>query len=340
MKTELLAGLAARLAYVTPSHQFPLGGVMPVARRHQLLEWARRNDAWVIEDDYDSEYRYGINPVPPLHALEESSKVIYLGTISKTLAPTLRIGYLVVPHDLQEVFATAKQLTDRHSPLTEQTASASLIESGAYERHIRRARRLNAERRETLLNVLRLKFSGRIVIEGADAGLHIIVRFRDLPRSLETALIETARRASVDLHSISPLYALGSHQPDQASLVMGYAVSIPAGSRAGCIFWRKPSCRFWLSPRRRGVTRCSAIYFEINWLSLFSGSSFRGLGSKLSSPFRRSRPAGRDSNRTRAGGTLGMSALRPSVPEAARPLPARFGRSTGRISMSALASRR
>lgn len=225
MNPELLAGIQAELAYVTPSHQFPLGGVMPVSRRHQLLEWARRNNAWVIEDDYDSEYRYDINPVPPLYALEDSSNVIYLGTISKTLSPTLRIGYLVVPHDLQKVFATAKQLTDRHSPLTEQTALASMIESGAYERHVRAARRLNAERRETLLTALRLKFADRIVIEGAKAGLHIVVWFSDLPQSMEAALMRAGERLGVGLHPVTALYDPDADaiRPDRVGLVMGYS---------------------------------------------------------------------------------------------------------------------
>ncbi|MBQ0822740.1 PLP-dependent aminotransferase family protein [Microvirga sp. HBU67558] len=225
LRTDLLAGIDAGLVYVTPSHQFPLGGVMPVSRRHRLLEWARQHDAYVIEDDYDSEYRYDINPVPPLHGLEDSGNVIYLGTISKTLSPTLRIGYLVVPPGLQDVFAVAKRLTDRHSPANEQEALASLIEGGAYERHVRRVRRLNGERRQTLLNVLRLKFGDRIAVDGADAGLHIVVRFKDLPQSLEAALIERARLAGVGVHSTSPLYSPGADgiRADHVSLVMGYS---------------------------------------------------------------------------------------------------------------------
>lgn len=225
LDVERLAGVAARLAYVTPSHQFPLGGVMPVSRRHQLLEWARRHDAYVIEDDYDSEYRYDIKPVPPLRGLEDSGSVIYLGTISKTLSPALRIGYLVAPPDLQDVFATAKRLTDRHSPLTEQEALASLIESGAYERHVRRARRLNGERREALLNALRLELADTIAIDGADAGLHIVVWFRDLPASAEAGVIEAARRAGVGVHAIAAFYGKrpGAARPDRAGLVMGYA---------------------------------------------------------------------------------------------------------------------
>lgn len=225
LKTDMLRGVEARLAYVTPSHQFPLGGVMTISRRRQLIEWARQNGAYVIEDDYDSEYRYDINPVPPLHGLGNSDNVVYLGTISKTLSPTLRIGYLVVPPDLQEVFATAKQLIDRHSPVAEQEALASLIESGAYESHVRRVRRLNGERRQTLLNRLRLAFGDRIAIEGADAGLHIVVRLADLPSVLEPALIEEARRIGIGLHSVTSLYdpAIAEAQSDRLSLVMGYS---------------------------------------------------------------------------------------------------------------------
>jgi len=225
LNTNQLRDVAARLAYVTPSHQFPLGGVMPVSRRRELLDWARRNDAYVIEDDYDSEFRYDISPVPPMHVMEGGDRVIYLGTVSKTLSPRLRIGYLVVPPALQEVFATAKQLTDRHSPLSDQEALASFIEGGAYERHVRRVRRLNGERRQTLLGALRLSFADRINIEGADAGLHIVVWFKDLPRSSETKLVEEARRKGVGVHSISSLYAPDrtNHLPENFGLVMGYA---------------------------------------------------------------------------------------------------------------------
>ncbi len=225
MKTELLVGIEARLAYVTPSHQFPLGGVMPIARRHQLLEWARHNNAYVIEDDYDSEYRYDINPVPPLHSLEDPGAVIYLGTISKTLSPMLRIGYLVVPPELQEVFATAKQFADRHSPVAEQEALASLIESGGYESHVRRVRRMNGERREALLGAVRRSFGDRIAVQGADAGLHVVVWFNDLPRLCETTLVEAARSVGLGLHLISPLYGrqLDQGRSDRVGLVMGYA---------------------------------------------------------------------------------------------------------------------
>ncbi|MER8951005.1 PLP-dependent aminotransferase family protein, partial [Mesorhizobium sp. M0809] len=135
------------------------------------------------------------------------------------------IGYLVVPTELQEVFATAKQFADRHSPVAEQEALACLFESGGYEGHVRRVRRLNGERRETLLGALRHSFGDRIAVQGADAGLHVAVWFNDLPRSQETTLVEAARGAGLGLHLISPLYERQSDEGhiDRVGLVMGYA---------------------------------------------------------------------------------------------------------------------
>jgi GntR family transcriptional regulator/MocR family aminotransferase len=231
LQTGNLAGIDARMAYVTPSHQFPLGGVMPINRRHQLLDWARDRDAYVVEDDYDSEYRYDISPVPPLQSLEGGRNVIYLGTVSKTLSPMMRIGYLVVPQQLQEVFATAKQLIDRHTPMTEQEALASFIECGAYESHVRRVRRLNRERREALLTALESTFGEQLTVEGADAGLHVAVWFNELPGSAETALMDAARQRGVGLYGISPLYdsapgATGAPR-ERLGLVMGYSALTP-----------------------------------------------------------------------------------------------------------------
>ncbi len=229
---DRLADSAARLVYVTPSHQFPLGSVMAVARRRQLLDWAARMRAYVVEDDYDSEFRYDIDPVPPLHTLDAHGNVIYLGTVSKTLSPTLRIGYLVVPHELQDAFAMAKQLSDRHSAVLEQEALASVIESGLYESHIRKMRRLHRERRETLLAAIRLKFADRVAIAGADAGLHVVAQFLDLPRSVEAELIAAGRRAGIGLHSVSELYAT-SRRPSMVTLIMGYAALDPARIERG-----------------------------------------------------------------------------------------------------------
>ncbi|MCA2011759.1 PLP-dependent aminotransferase family protein [Cereibacter sphaeroides] len=227
MRTEGLAGLDARLAYLTPSHQFPLGGVMPVGRRQQLLDWARAQDAVVIEDDYDSEYRYDIRPVPPLHGLDTRARVIYLGTISKTLSPTMRLGYLVVPPELVHAFVTAKQFADRHTSLLEQEALASLIEDGGYERHIRRVRRANAQRRAALLQALTEVFGDRVEVEGAQAGLHLVVWFRDLHPDQRDTVIAQALARGVGLYPVDPHYA-APEGPQRAGFLMGYASLDPA----------------------------------------------------------------------------------------------------------------
>jgi GntR family transcriptional regulator/MocR family aminotransferase len=235
MDTGRLAHVQARLAYVTPSHQFPLGGVMPVARRHQLLDWARRSGAHIVEDDYDSEFRYDINPVPPLFGLEAAGGVIYSGTVSKTLSPGLRLGYLVVPAGLQDVFARAKLLADRHAPLLQQEALAHLIESGLYEGHLRRLRRLNHERRASLLAALGHRLGTRIEVEGADAGLHVVVWLNGIGRAQEAALVAQARAGGIGLYPISSLYDpdVPAGLPDRAGLVLGYGALAPRDIERG-----------------------------------------------------------------------------------------------------------
>ncbi|MFH5926307.1 PLP-dependent aminotransferase family protein [Roseomonas xinghualingensis] len=223
MRTDCLP--SARLAYVTPSHQFPLGSVMSAARRQDLLAWAQRIGAYVIEDDYDSEYRFDIAPIPPLQALDHAGRVIYLGTVSKTLSPTLRLGYLVVPASLSEVFAKAKRLADRHTPSLEQEAMAELIGNGAYERHVRRMRRRNGERRVALLSAVSAFLGDIVTVVGADAGLHIVLWLNHVPKGQEDAVIARALEAGIGVYPVSPLYAPASAdtRPDRAGLVMGYA---------------------------------------------------------------------------------------------------------------------
>ncbi|TPG58466.1 PLP-dependent aminotransferase family protein [Roseomonas nepalensis] len=215
---------AARLAYVTPSHQFPLGGVLPAGRRRELLAWARRTGAHVVEDDYDSEYRFDIAPIPALQALDEAGRVLYLGTVSKTLSPTLRLGYLVVPAALSLPFAKAKRLADRHTPSLEQEALAGLIEDGAYERHVRRARRRNGERRAALLAALAATLGEGATVVGAEAGLHAVAWLHGVPRDREDALVARAREAGLGVYPVGPLYAPGeADRPGVAGLVIGYA---------------------------------------------------------------------------------------------------------------------
>lgn len=212
----------ARLAYVTPSHQFPLGGVLSAPRRRSLLAWAASTNGYVIEDDYDGEYRHDIAPIPPLQTLDPQS-VIYTGTFSKILSPTLRLGYLVLPAGLARVFAEAKRLTDRHAPLLEQEALAELLASGAYERHVRSIRRKNAERRSVLLQALSAECGAMVSVGGADTGLHLVIWLDGVGAERESEIAEAARSVGLGLHPVSPLYDTAAPKPGTAGFVLGYA---------------------------------------------------------------------------------------------------------------------
>lgn len=216
---------SVRLVYATPSHQFPLGAMLPIGRRQELLRWAARRQAWIIEDDYDGEFRYGQRPVDALHAIDTEGRVIYIGTFSKALSPQLRLGYLVLPAELVPVFRQAKRLSDRHAPVLDQRALASLIDSGAYERHVRRVRRENDRRRSALLDAIAQHLPADARVVGTTAGLHVVLWLPMLRRQDETAVAAAAREAGVGVHPVSPLYAgpLARVGPRPAGLILGYA---------------------------------------------------------------------------------------------------------------------
>jgi GntR family transcriptional regulator/MocR family aminotransferase len=214
------AAARARLAYVTPSHQFPTGVVMTLPRRLALLAWAERAGAWVVEDDYDSEYRYGGRPVESLQGLDRAGRVIYLGTFSKVMFPALRLGYLVLPPALVGPCTTAKALADTGSPGLEQRALADFIAAGHFERYLRRTRARNRERRAALLAAVAQHLGDRIEVAGANAGLHVLLWLRGLPASATPRIITRAARAGVGVYAPDPFY-LG--RPPGAGLVLGYA---------------------------------------------------------------------------------------------------------------------
>jgi len=164
----------ARMAFVTPSHQFPMGVTMSLARRIDLLEWAHTSGAWILEDDYDSEFRYVERPLAALQGLDTMNRVIYLGTFSKVLFPALRLGYLVVPLDLVNAFVRTLLFATVHLPLLEQIVLANFLKQGHFTRHIRRMRRLYHERQRLLLENARQELSGLLDVQPAPAGMHLI----------------------------------------------------------------------------------------------------------------------------------------------------------------------
>ena len=210
----------ARLAYVTPSHQFPTGVVMTLPRRLALLAWAERAGAWVVEDDYDSEYRYGGRPVESLQGLDRAGRVIYLGTFSKVMFPALRLGYLVLPPALVGPCITAKALADTGSPGLEQRALADFLAAGHFERYLRRTRARNRERRAALLAAVAKHLGDRVEVAGANAGLHLLLWLRGVPAAEAPRIVARAARAGVGVYAPDPFY-LG--RPPGAGLVLGYA---------------------------------------------------------------------------------------------------------------------
>jgi len=210
---------AARLACVTPSHQFPAGSVLPLARRLALLDWARRRGAFVLEDDYDGEFRYTGRPLECLQALDEHGRVLYTGTASKLLFPALRIGWLIAPPALAPHFEDAKALADTGTATLEQLALADFIREGHLERHVRRMRGRLAARRAALMEEVASELGERAQLRGTDAGLHVLLRLDELRMRDVRALREACRRRGVGVYPAAPFYA---RPPRHAEVLLGY----------------------------------------------------------------------------------------------------------------------
>jgi len=171
IEVRRLPSQGVRLIYVTPGHQFPLGTTMTLARRLQLLEWAQKSGAVILEDDYDSEYRYSGRPIPALQGLDGSGLVLYAGSFSKVLFPALRLGYVVVPSGLLHHFEAIQSLTFRHAPMLEQLVLSDFITEGHFGRHLRRMRAVYAERLSVMLDEARQRLAGLLEISSVEAGL-------------------------------------------------------------------------------------------------------------------------------------------------------------------------
>ncbi len=218
----------ARLAFVTPSHQFPLGTTMTLTRRLKLLEWAGRTGSWVVEDDYDSEYRYSGKPLSSLQGLDGSGRVIYLGTFSKVLFPALRLGYLIVPADLVDAFVSVLRLTGAGAPSLEQAALAVFIEEGHFARHVRRMRTLYAGRAQALAAAARRELGGVLEVKAPEAGMHAVGW---LPEGEDDRA--ASRRAAcrgVVTDPLSPNYLAA---PRRSGLLLGFAAATEEDIREG-----------------------------------------------------------------------------------------------------------
>ncbi len=220
----------ARLAYVTPSHQFPTGAVMTFPRRQALLSWAEESGAYIFEDDYDSEFRYQGRPIESLRALDDRGRVIYAGTFSKTLFPALRIGYLVLPPELVAPVGAAKWLASFCNPTLEQLVLGDFLRDGHFERHLRRARLHFARRRAALLEELSDHFGSRCEIEGENAGLHVLLWLRDVPGREVDELCHRAREKGVGVYPARDCYR---DAPERAGLILGYTLVDEAGIAEG-----------------------------------------------------------------------------------------------------------
>ncbi len=239
---------APLLACVTPSHQYPLGARLPIARRLALLDWARTNDSLIVEDDYDSEFRFDAPPLPALMSLDGEKgegRVAYIGTFAKSLAPSLRLGYLIVPPALRSRIVGLKNLADRHTSWPIQRVVLTLIAEGHLERHIRRARRRYAEDRAILRAGLAPVTSGPDAparLRGLDAGLHVCLELA--PQIDQARLVALARRRGVAVATLEDYY-YGS--PDRQGLVLGYGGLSPADLERGTRVLAKAIAECWVA---------------------------------------------------------------------------------------------
>jgi GntR family transcriptional regulator/MocR family aminotransferase len=215
-------GAELRVIYTTPSHQYPLGVTMTASRRLGLLEHARKCGAWILEDDYDNEFRYDTHPLPSLQGLDRSGQVLYVGTFSKILSPALRIGYIVLPPTLVEAFGGARQTMDHHTEILSQSALAEFISEGYLGRHVRRMRAVYRERRDALREAVEDILAGGMELGPCEAGIHVVGWLA--PGVDDCAVSAAAGRMGIDA---PPLSQHCISVPTRPGLVLGYGATSP-----------------------------------------------------------------------------------------------------------------
>jgi GntR family transcriptional regulator/MocR family aminotransferase len=223
MSIQSLKKSDVNIAYITPSHHFPLGIVMPINRRMQLLKWANeKTDRYIIEDDYDSEFRYNGRPIPALQGLDTNQKVIYMSTFSKSIAPSIRISYMVLPPSLLHVYQSYFMFYSCTVPRFEQYTLYKFISGGYFERHLNKMRNIYKTRKEKLVTELeKLSFSDKIEIQGKNAGLHLLLKINSCLD--ENELISLAKTYGVKLYGLSDYYIEGVDGMPDNIVILGYS---------------------------------------------------------------------------------------------------------------------
>jgi len=218
VRAGIKAAAKARAVFITPSHQFPTGVVLSMGRRLELLDWAQQNDAWIVEDDYASEFRYSGRPLASLQGLDDTGRVIYIGTLNKALFPGLRLGYAVVPHALLKPFIAARYLMDRHSSTLDQAVVASFMSEGHFASHIRRIRLLYHEQRDALASALKRHLRDELTAVVPDQGMHLVAYTR---KGLSDVSLErAATQNGVIVKAMSRLYVAA---PAKSALMFGFS---------------------------------------------------------------------------------------------------------------------
>ena len=228
----------ARAAFVTPSHQFPTGVMLSMARRLELLAWARHSAAFIVEDDYTSEFRYSGPPLASLQGLDDTERVIYVGTLNKALFPGLRIGYAVVPRALLQAFVGVRYLMDRQPATLQQVVVSEFMQQGHFAAHIRRMRELYREQRDALVETLMRRAADRLDVALPDQGMHLVAYLRD--ESSDIAIEATAQRAGIVLRAISRFYRAARPRP---GLMLGFSgfprqLIVPSAARLAALVAR------------------------------------------------------------------------------------------------------
>lgn len=219
LNVGLLKESGAEAVYITPSHQFPCGMVMPVAKRLRLLQWAEERDGLIIEDDYDGEFRYHAKPIPALQGLDTGGRVIYMGTFSKSLLPSIRVSYMVLPQTLLERYRTGFAVYEQTASKLHQLTLERFMEEGHWDRHVRKIRKIYRKKHEALLAAVKRMMGGQVRVIGQDSGLHVLLRIGN--GMTEDDLLQAAARAGVKVYPTSNYWGEGADTEDP-TLLLGF----------------------------------------------------------------------------------------------------------------------